>query len=60
VTTFAEEVHREVFGAPLGSYRWLDGSRWRKAVVGGRDLWVEDGSGRTLTDLAMWEATVHA
>lgn len=58
MTTFAEEVYREVFGAPVGSYRWLGDRRWEKAVRDGEEIWVGYGP-QTLTNLAMWEATVN-
>lgn len=60
MTTFAEEVYKEVFGAAIGDTRWLGDHLYRKSLrsYGSETVWVAP-NGHTLTNVAMYEATIR-
>jgi hypothetical protein len=58
MTTFAEFVYTEVFEAPEGATRILNDVTYVKIFGLLDEAWVSEE--RTLTNVAMYEATINA
>lgn len=60
MTTFAEEVRNEVYGAGWGARRYLNDVIYiQMDIKDGAGRWVPRDGTRSLTNAAMYEATIN-